>query len=236
MSEEAVPKELLILAGQSNAVGRSVRERDTTPEQREAPGAVVWTHKKGWLPLRYQSGYQYVGLGPEVGLAQAWQEATGRPPALVKLGKGGASLAHEFNPEHGKRKLGRMIAHARLARQDGAPDIRGLIWVQGERDAGVHEKSLHYSERFTGMVETVRTRLDCPGLPVVCALLSADPEQLPWQDAINAAFRDNGDPLIGCIETHDLEKADGIHYTGAALYELGRRAGRELARLCEGQE
>lgn len=235
MTEQEIPQDLLILSGQSNAVGRSVRERDTTPEQREAPGAVVWTHENGWLPLHYQSGYQYVGLGPEVGLAQVWREATGRPPAVVKVAKGGASLAHEFNPEHGKRKLGRMIAHARLAREDGAPELRGLVWVQGERDAGVYEKSLHYAERFAGMVETVRARLDCPDLPVVCALLSADPEQLPYQHSINAAFRDNDDPLIGYVETGDLEKTDGIHYTGAALYKLGRRAGRKLVRLCEWQ-
>ena len=45
--------------------------------------------------------------------------------------------------------------------------LKGILWHQGESDSVSREDAESYGERFRGMVESLRSELDGPRVPVV---------------------------------------------------------------------
>lgn len=120
------PIDLIIVAGQSNAVGYDAhpaelpadeadeqikfwwRTGDPPPDEHDSSGAGRWTHLQSQPrgnPKQPAEGRQYGnfalaegGFGPEIGLARSLYEREQRPLAVVKVAFNGTSLAHDWNP------------------------------------------------------------------------------------------------------------------------------------------
>ncbi|WP_166823148.1 GDSL-type esterase/lipase family protein [Thalassoroseus pseudoceratinae] len=122
----AEERDLLIVAGQSNAVGYDAkpselpsddndsrilfwwRTGDPPPDVHDSSSGQKWTHLQPQSlgnPKRPKEGRQYGnfaqkegGFGPEIGLARTLQTRTKRPLAIVKVAFSGTGLRQDWNP------------------------------------------------------------------------------------------------------------------------------------------
>lgn len=122
----AEERDLLIVAGQSNAVGYDAkpselpsdendsrilfwwRTGDPPPDAHDSSSGRIWTHLQPQPlgnPKRPKEGRQYGnfaqeegGFGPEIGLARTLHAQTERPLAIVKVAFSGTGLRQDWNP------------------------------------------------------------------------------------------------------------------------------------------
>ncbi|MEI7898941.1 MAG: sialate O-acetylesterase [bacterium] len=108
------------------------------------------------------------------------------------------------------------VIRAKEAMKSGA--LAGILWHQGESDAGNPELVASYAERFKTMIARLRKDLDAQKVPVIVGELGqhrGDSEQVPFNKVIhsipdlvpNCAWAS----AKGCV-------TDGLHFKGAASY------------------
>ncbi len=124
--EPKEPEELIIVAGQSNAVGFDAKPGQLTESDIDAKIPFWWrcgdpppdthdTMSKGWTTLKPQSlgnpikprkGRQYGnyaqkegGFGPEIGFARAYYEAGNTNFSIVKAAFSGTGIARDWTPD-----------------------------------------------------------------------------------------------------------------------------------------
>jgi hypothetical protein len=222
-AEAGSPKdlELFLLIGQSNMAGRGVVEA----QDREAlPRVFALNEKLEWVaatdPLHFDKP-AIAGVG--LGRSFAQVLAAARPTAsigLIPAAFGGTSL-DQWAP--GGKHYGNAIARAREAMKSGR--LRGILWHQGESDAGKEELARSYRERFAKLVSRLRADLQAPDLPVVVGQLGEF-----YQGALAGVVNEQlaTVPLVvphsGFVSSAGLQhKGDNTHFDSASLRELGRR-------------
>ena len=193
--------DVLILAGQSNAVGRT----DGSFLTGQGPGAggfpggfpgVLWSRLWYDLPVEGDSGGAFVAMGPqekgdgstffgpEITLGATAAMETMHELAIVKVAQGGTSLAGDPNKAdwhpHTRGELFDLlidtVGQATAALEDDGEEYRfaGLFWVQGERDSRSFDMASSYEANLTDWIAAVRDALDEPGLPVVISRIHDD--------------------------------------------------------------
>jgi hypothetical protein len=221
------PKQLYILAGQSNALGQAhtnVADLTFTAPQ---PGAWIW-NQGNWYSVQPGFGWKDDRFGPEVSFARAIRAGTADPIAIIKFAVGATSLHADWAAPNGVHyvDLKRAIRLARASIPN--VEIAGILWMQGEND-GVEENGKYassYGTNLTNFIKQLRTDLGKPDLRFVIGQIHStwDPTGLVRQAQATVAQTLSN---VKLVSTEDLgiykDPADENHFNVEGMTELGRR-------------
>lgn len=227
---------LYLLIGQSNMAGRGVLEKKGEPIH---PRVLMFTKEKKWAPgaepLHFDK-VEIAGAGLGTSFAQVMAEANPEVTiGLVPCAVGGTPLSRW-------QKEGDLYEQAlvriRAAMQDGT--IKGVLWHQGESDAGDPKLASSYAERLGKMITDLRTDLETPDLPFVAGKLG---EFLPertregnpnlWKE-VNEQLVSVPKlvPRVVIVESTGLvHKGDSVHFDTASLRTFGERYAEAMQKL-----
>ena len=229
---------MILLGGQSNMVGQGISE-----PQESYPANIHY----------FNFGQNGKGeiisdkFGPEKSLADelaAYKPGLHRPKFLLKYAIGGSSLL-DWAPEYSKEKakitgnerFGNMFEtffqYIDSIREFHDPEIKALLWMQGERDARIPEAGRDYYVNFKKFIEEFRKRLGDENLPIIFARVNPPIERYPALEIVNEAQRRIAEEMEGVymIETEGLAKyEDEVHYNSEGQIELGKRLAAELLK------
>lgn len=238
------PAQVVVLAGQSNAVGYGLQAADLPAGLAAAdPRVRIWDGQR-FAPMapgrNTGTPRQPSTWGPEVGFAQAWRAA--HPDAtlhLVKYARGSTALAAGPGRDWSPGSSGELYAEASqavraakaaLAREGLEPQVAAILWVQGEADAGDPRAAGAYGRNLTEFLRAVRRDWAQAATPVVLAKI---PRWGGQADAVRAAQDavDAADPRTVAVDAAGLPmQPDGLHIAAAGQLQLGHA----LARAAEG--
>jgi hypothetical protein len=124
---------------------------------------------------------------------------------------------------------------AALAAAPGAR-LRGILWHQGEADAGDEERALTYRVRWLKMMTALRKELGAEDAPVVVGELGrfVEKSKYPYWDRVNEelALLPLRAPHVGWASSEGLrDKGDLLHFDSESLAEFGRRYALEWMSL-----
>ena len=165
--------------------------------------------------------------------------ATGVPVGIVPGPLGGTNLHTQWQrnaADHDDRGTlyGSMLHRARV--QGFAVPPRGMLWFQGESDAG--RGTALYRADLERLIAQYREDLGSPDLPFLLAQLGtydfADlPTWLPIQEAQRQVVE--ADPRTALVPTVDEPRADVIHFSVAGYRSIGVRFGEAARELIHGE-
>lgn len=239
--------EVILLGGQSNADGRALPSAlPTSPVnlQEAQSGIDLYDPEAGGLTtLRPLSRF-----GPEITLGRRLSRELARDPsvrlALFKSARGGTDLASDWQPGGDGTTAGdgpeyrtfqQVVADGRNALAAAYPDasikVRGMLWVQGERDAKTNQAA-KYKANLTAFIADVRLTYGAD-LGVVISRLSDGQTNIGASDltaireaqtAVAAAH-----PRTALLNTDGFGmQADELHFNAPGQQALGDQAAIEL--------
>lgn len=231
-----VKLKLYLLMGQSNMAGRGVPEKeDLTPH----PRVLMFNQSNRWEvavePITRGEKKKTPGVGP--GLAFAKVMAEKNPDVVIGLvpcAVGGTPLKRW---EHGADLYTNAVARAQAAMKVGT--LAGILWHQGEGDAGKEETAKSYRQRLSKMIADIRTDLHAPNLPFVVGQIGEfnydrPGNPLPFARLVNDSLMNLPQqvPITACASAHGLtDKGDQLHFNAKSQRELGRRYAAEMMKL-----
>ncbi|HEY6170552.1 MAG TPA: sialate O-acetylesterase [Verrucomicrobiae bacterium] len=226
---------LYLLIGQSNMAGRGALDDETKSPH---PRVVKFTKENSWAPavepLHFDKPVAGVGLGSS--FARAMAEAN--PAAtigLIPCAVGGTPLERWSK---GGDLYQQALVRARLAMKDG--ELKGILWHQGENDAGKKETAETYAARLAKMVKDLRADLGVGDVPFVAGKLgeflarktkSGDDALWPVVNEQIASLPKLA-PNCGVAESTGLKhKGDAVHFDTPSLREFGKRYAEAMRKL-----
>lgn len=242
--------DLFLLIGQSNADGRGGNK--SLPEElaKPSPDHILFYHNgfattPDWMalvpgysvrrptPTTLPSG----NFGMEMSFAPAITEAfPGMKVAIIKAARGNTNLSFHWNPGTDPNSLEKEakpgpcyrtaldavnMAIAKLP--PGQHRWRGILWHQGESDAG----DRNYDKSVGRLINRLRQDLKTPDLPFVLGGL---------RPGIGGAWNGiaprvvNAVPHTAFVSSEGLD-GDSLHFSSAALLEFGKRYATAIAPL-----
>lgn len=230
------PKEkfhLYLLMGQSNMAGRG---RMTEADRQPVPRVWMRDEENQWVPAAHPL-HQDKPLIAGVGLGIDFAKRIGRADGSVHIGLipcafGGTPLSRWSK---GGDLYETAVKRAKTAMVDGT--LCGVLWHQGESDAGRQETADTYGDRLAQMIADLRADLDSPNLPFVAGRLGeffVQSGKARYAETVDAALRDLPSRVenTACASTKGLKhKGDVVHFSADALRELGKRYAAEMSRL-----
>ena len=248
--------EVFLVAGQSNGDGRGKASDLTGPlakwakPQDDVPIAYACPKLRGpalgsdgFQPL--QSGWSVAPgknrptklpsdtFGPEVTFGRGMADhLKGKKVAVIKFAEGGTSLAKDWNPDVKDRLYPAFLEFTKkslkeLKDQGHTYTIRGMIWHQGESDAGLTADE--YQKLLTAFIARVRTDLDVPELPFGVGEVFGNGNR----DAVRAAQKATAEKVKGAffVSADELKTFDGgTHFGAASQVEFGERCAAGVAK------
>jgi hypothetical protein len=221
-AQPAASLDLFLLAGQSNMAGRGVIEDE---DARPIPGVFAQARDLAWKPavdpIHYDKPIAAVCLGRSFARTLLKSEPN-RAIGLIPAAMGGSSL-DEWIP--GGAFFAEAVRRARAAAPSGA--LRGILWHQGESDAGQEERARTYTDRWLAVMTALRRELGVPDLPIVVGQLGRFlGDKYPFARSINSQLaalplRDNRAAFVSSSGLS--HKGDELHFDAAGLREFGRR-------------
>ncbi|RAK56866.1 sialate O-acetylesterase [Phenylobacterium deserti] len=227
--------ELVVFAGQSNAVGFPNNSATLPAEMRAAdPDVRIW--KNGaWVVL--QPGVNSGGAnqpqlwGPEVAFARRWRADH---PAdvlyIVKVAKGETALAAGPGLDWSPASQGELFAQtsstigaarAALARQGLKPRVGAIFWMQGEQDAVTPTAARAYRGNLKAFFERVRTAWGGLDVPIVYGRI-ADEAGLPFREQVRSAQTAlRSERGVAMVDTDRFPMFDDKHFSAAGQLQLG---------------
>ena len=189
-------------------------------------------------------------FGPEKSLTDEladYKPGLHRPKFLLKYAIGGSSLldwapdySHEKAKITGNERFGNMFEtffqYLDPIREEYNPEIKALLWMQGERDARIPEAGKDYYANFKKFIEEFRKRLGDENLPIIFARVNPPIERYAALEIVNEAQRRIAEEMenVYMIETEGLAKyEDEVHYNSEGQIELGKRFAEELLKHLE---
>ena len=237
--------DVYLLTGQSNMSGRGLVE-ELTEAERVADPAIQLYGNEGTIrpavePLDTAVGQvdaistdTIAAVGPGLFFARTLHGLNGRPVLLVPCAKGGSSMA-QWKPAEGRDTLyGSCLARARAVGK-----VRGILWYQGETDAGRPDSAAGWRESFEALVSRFRTDLGGKRLPLVLVQLAdppspevSAPKTYPSWAAIQAVQAGPMPACVAMVPAGGLPlKADTLHLTTAGQRVLGGKLAVAMDRL-----
>ena len=251
---KGVHYELFLLAGQSNMDGRG-KNADLTGElaqyAKPLPTVLISLStgglrrtlvlSKGFEPL--QPGFTGTTgksttlpssqFGPELGFGHAMAAALpGKHLLLVKCTEGGTNLQKQWHTSQKDMLYNRFIEFVRSSQKSieangDTLEIRGLLWHQGESDAGQPVGS--YKKALTAFINAVRQDLQLPKLPGLLGQVYNNGKRdniFADQKTVAATL-----PNVWVVESTGLETFDkGTHFDAKSQIELGKRFAKEMGK------
>jgi len=234
--------DLIVLAGQSNMVGQGC-VADIPETMRSGLGTLQFFENDGMRSLLADPMF-----GPEVGLVRAWRmHHGGRVPWVCKVARGGANLFYDWNPDgvskgpeddyRGPMYPALITAVQRVreeARAQGCSslNLRGVVWMQGERDSVFEFMAARYADNLKGFIRALRRDLQTPDLPFVMGRIAPrvyDLEAGGHRHAFRDRVRESQAVVakevsgVSLVETDDLPQTDNLHFDTAGQLLLGER-------------
>ena len=186
-------------------------------------------------------------FGPELGFSDTVKaivdgggDATySKPVAILKFAKGATSLAVDWaapngdcyvamiqDIPNGKFDLGQFGSGYKF-------NIRGMIWYQGESDAGNQTNANNYETNLTNFIADVRNRFNRPTLPIMICKVSYSLSPPAYLDTVRQAQQNvaDADPNIDIIDTDPYPKFDGVHLDETGMYELGEAIAAQFPNI-----
>ncbi len=223
---------VFILSGQSNMVGQGV-----TSELGDAMKTVP-ENVEFYLLGRKSDFSRQSTFGPEVTFAHEISKVFPEQKILlVKYAVGGTSL-YAWSPEWSReiaeitqnadkgRLYESLMRYIQRSLEGKNYAYKGILWMQGERDARYAAAGPAYAENIRHLIRTLREDLNSPHLPFIYGIVNPPPANYPAVDDVRAAQRELEQtfPFTKMVNTDDLsKKSDNLHYDTAAQIELGKR-------------
>ncbi len=218
------PLEVYICAGQSNMQGARSQKALLPPELQAVQENIYVFDGADWR--RMEPAEQ--GFGPEISFAVQMQAAGGKPIGIIKYSKGGTSLARDWNPQDPKSLYAELRRRVEAARRSMPIQLKGMIWMQGERDSREESMASAYRENLERLIQAARRDFDSPVMGFVAGRVNP---LYPFVDRVRRAQESCRAEKYAFIDCDDLAKYDdNLHYDTASIVEMGRRF---AARLIE---
>lgn len=254
--------DVYILAGQSNMDGRGNTADLDKPFAAPQTGTLIYYTNpanpdkeretkvsSGWTELApgysigpgaREKGLRSKTFGPEVSFASAIAKAvpSDNPIAIIKIARGGTNLHTDWAPDGYMYKA--LLAEIRVAMNlleaDGrhTATIRGVVWHQGESDAG-HERKHpgSYRDNLGELIVNIRKALKDDDLPFVIGEL-AQTKPKAFREMQRKIAADN--KHVGFTSSAGLgviggPKNDQTHFNADAQITFGKRYAQTLATL-----
>ncbi len=227
---------IYLLLGQSNMAGRGIPENE---DRATHPRVFVFNRSNQWElavePLTLGEKGKTPGVGPGLAFGKAIADANPNLTiGLVPCAVGGTQLRRWTR---GTDLYSNVVARARAAAPAGS--IAGILWHQGEGDAGSKTNADSYGIRLTKMIADIRADLNMPNLPFVVGQIGEfnygrEGDPLPFARELNETLAKIPQtvPHAGCALSKGLgHKGDQLHFSSAAERELGRRYAQEMLKL-----
>lgn len=230
--------DVILLGGQSNMVGQG-KIADLNNMDFEN----ILYYNFGMSPSLKTDPSEF---GPEVGIAENLKEHyPDKNFILIKYAIGGSSLL-DWSPEYNKEKAeitghpeyGNMydslLTKVNQITEGFETKITALIWMQGARDARIPEAGMNYYNHFSLFINSIRSDLNEPELPVIYGKVNPPKSRYPAVDTVRKAQERINRNIMNTflINTDDLEKrADNVHYSTEGQLTLGRRFGEKLIEV-----
>lgn len=240
--------DLFIWAGQSNAQGWTGDAVHYPEDSLGIDESILlnWTFVDNqssegrWVPMQPQEGrFQKGHFGPEVSFARELKKQ-GFNPAIFKYTKGATGLARDWKgPGEGGiyDQMAEDLQYGieQLEEQGYEVNVRGLIWIQGESDAGDEDASANYYQNIKRLIDHLRK--DLLNQANLKILLGVD-EQHPFvenrPEVVEAQKKlAEEDSNITFTSVQGLPKADTTHLTPEGLVEHGKRLFQAFMNLKE---
>ncbi|HEY3838417.1 MAG TPA: sialate O-acetylesterase [Bryobacteraceae bacterium] len=220
-AQEKHDLQLFLLIGQSNMAGRGAIEA----QDREVIPQILMLNKDlAWVPAVDPLHFDKPAIAG-VGLGRTFAKTLLKTNSTVTIGLipaafGGTSL-DEWKP--GDKLYADAIRRAKEAQKSGK--LRGILWHQGEADAGAEEHVNTYRSRFANLVKHLREDLNAPDVPVVVGELG-EFQKGKFTREMNEQLA-----LIPFVVAHSAfassagltDKGDSTHFNSPSARELGRR-------------
>jgi hypothetical protein len=224
-------RQIYLLMGQSNMVGRG--ELTRWPPH---PRVLSFNKSGNWIPavdpLHEKSLRDRVGPGVSFGRGMLHVVDREVTLGLVPCAVGGSPLSRW---EKGGDLYEATVRRAREAAKHGV--LRGILWMQGEKDAKELALAKSYAKRLDAMILDLRREFGMPELPFVAALPCAElaeRDDRPGAELVSESLREL--PLrvqhTATVDSDGLKSTgDQTHFSTPSQRELGRRYAEAMATL-----
>lgn len=223
---EPAPKQmkLFLLIGQSNMAGRGkVEEQDKV----ENPHIFMLTKDLKWVPAKDPLHFDKPAAGVGLGSEFARQVLKADPQTnigLIPCAVGGTSLDQW---KAGGALYNTAVKRTKEAMKNGT--LAGILWHQGESDAGNPALVATYVERLDAMIGQLRKELDAEKVPVVIGELIHGHKN---NDAINAELAKAPKKIpLSCLVSSEGLGNKALHFESADLRTFGKRYADEYLKL-----
>lgn len=217
---------LLIVAGQSNALGFGVTPRELPPGYRPDPLVRIWAGTR-FVPMRAGvntgTAWHPEAWGPEVEFARQWRRRNpDRALHVVKVVRGSSSLAPDPASKDWSPRTGELFAETRAqaaaARAAlGGPAETVILWHQGEADAADPARAAAYAGNFAEFKARATAEWGGPGARLVAARINGalwSRSPVYQVQTRHGAYSTDGFPL----------QPDRLHLSGAGQIRSGAAA------------
>lgn len=224
-------RDMYILAGQSNMVGRGA----LSPPKTYANATRIFSFNSGcsWVagadPLHTDDAT--AGIGPGMAFADKLLDLIGDPTleiGLIPCAKSGSAMADWAPRWRAGSFYGAMLKRAQLAQAQGT--LKGIIWYQGETDAQSSGYPLPWLEGVRALINNVRCDLQMPTLPAIITKIGPDPHSAtyPMWSAVQLYADQIADVAphdISVVSAADLtaKVGDLVHIDANSAVTLGQR-------------
>lgn len=237
---QALPGALVILAGQSNALGFGLGPKDLPTGQEPDKDVLIWNGKafetmrpgdNTGTPLNPQA------WGPEVAFARAWRadHPAGRL-FIVKSVKGSTALARnpelDWSPQSGE--LFALTGDRIHAAQAGLKlPVSAILWMQGEEDATRPDWAQAYEANLSAALSAMRAGWAQTDTPLILGRIGRG---FPYAEQVRQAQArvQAHTPRSALVDTDAYPLQDGVHYAAAGQMALGADMHRAFRSLVPG--
>lgn len=219
------PRDVYLFLGQSNMVGRGTVSELTAAAWEGFYDVRMWnaiTPDTAWSLVSLGTTSDNSGdFGPEIAFAKL--SSTRNPCHIWKYAVSGADLANDFAARTGPQYINFLskLKDALNTSMDKSYRIRGVLWAQGEADAGVEADANAYEANLKNFIKCVREDLNIPYLPFSVARINAP--QKTYRDAVRNA-QDAvaaSDTYVNTFSTDSFPLSDNLHFNTSGTILCG---------------
>ncbi|KAJ8763279.1 hypothetical protein K2173_026180 [Erythroxylum novogranatense] len=229
------PKDIFILAGQSNMAGRGGVENGkwngyVPPQCTPNPSIFRFNAQLKWeiarepLHADIDTG-KTCGIGPGMAFANAMvadgSEHGAVAVGLVPCAVGGTKIS-EWSRE--ARLYGKLVSRANESVKNGGT-IRAVLWYQGESDTVKKQDAKDYKQKMEKLIMNLRSDLNIPSLPVIQVALASGEGK--FIENVRKAQLGINLPNVKTVDAKGLTlKTDHLHLTTTSEVQLGLKLAR----------
>lgn len=232
--------DLFILAGQSNAAGAAIYANLDAKYKLATPDHLIWTGS-AFETLQIGTNHSENGTSDATFTSMvppfAYHAAErGRNVAFLNMGFSSTDLYTDWKPT---ATVGQYYANLKTAATNSIAalvaagyrriNINGLVWLQGENDAGSDLSgsgvASYYSEYLEALIADFRTHVSAEKLPVVIVQIKALNPNYPYNDDVIAeqvavAAADENVMLVDTAGSDFTMRTDDLHFNAAGQVRI----------------